>query len=505
MTYADVLAARGTLDGALQALRVLGAGLSSVQSMELAGLAVTATEVAAAARGLACAVTIEAGERGVIRESGSTNAAAWLTDAGAALTETDAHAIRRAIDTTTRPALTGLRDALATGEVTPSDAGRAASVFDELRTATDPAMHGEIAEAATTLARQCTSRRSLARFKTEMLARYGTLDSEERTRRHHEAQRGLSTCTEMPDGLYRLEGLLAPDDKATLDAVITALSAPAPDPETGQVDTRLPRERRLDALMRMAELVGASTQTGPMGAGTRVNLAIPLAALARPCEHRAQDAFGLWRPTGEPCDCPTPVAAVDDLGTHLLPAYARELACDAEVTPVWLGEDGQPLALGRTERLASKGQRRALEVRDGGCTFPGCGNPASWSRVHHIIHWADGGATDAVNLALLCGHHHRFVHQHDITGRVTPDGTRVEWDVVNVMGSWRPAPRASDASGPPEPAPSTSLPGSPQPPDPPDPANSSDLSDPTDPTDPTDPADPSGPAPDPPDDHGLAV
>ncbi len=458
MTYTDVLAARGTLDGALEALRVLGAGVSSVQSMDLAGLAVTATQVAAAARGLACAVTIEAGERGVIRESGSTGAAAWLTDAGAALTETDAHAIRRAIDTTTRPVLSGLRDALRTGDVTPSDAGRAASVFDELRTATDPAMHDEIAEAATTLARQCTSRRSLARFKTDMLARYGTLDSEERTRSHHAAQRGLSGFTEMPDGLYRLEGLLSPTDKATLDAALTALSAPVPNPEPGQIDTRLPRERRLDALMRMAELVGASTVTGPMGAGTRVNLTLPLDALARPCEHRAKDMFGLWRPTGEPCDCTTPVAAVDDLGTHLLPAYARELSCDAEVTPVWLGEGGQPLTHGRTERLASKGQRSALEVRDGGCSFPGCDNPASWSRVHHIVHWADGGATDADNLALLCGPHHRFVHRHDITGRVTPDGGRVEWDVVNVLGGWRPAPRPADATGPPDPADATGTP-----------------------------------------------
>ncbi len=30
---------------------------------------------------------------------------------------------------------------------------------------------------------------------------------------------------------------------------------------------------------------------------------------------------------------------------------------------------------------------------------------------HHIQHWADGGETAMDNLVLLCGHHHRLVHE----------------------------------------------------------------------------------------------
>jgi hypothetical protein len=29
---------------------------------------------------------------------------------------------------------------------------------------------------------------------------------------------------------------------------------------------------------------------------------------------------------------------------------------------------------------------------------------------HHLTHWADGGDTNLDNLALLCGHHHRTIH-----------------------------------------------------------------------------------------------
>jgi hypothetical protein len=34
-----------------------------------------------------------------------------------------------------------------------------------------------------------------------------------------------------------------------------------------------------------------------------------------------------------------------------------------------------------------------------------------WLHAHHILHWADGGPTDADNLMLLCGYHHRLVHE----------------------------------------------------------------------------------------------
>lgn len=53
---------------------------------------------------------------------------------------------------------------------------------------------------------------------------------------------------------------------------------------------------------------------------------------------------------------------------------------------------------------------RRIRRRDGGCRFPGCGR-TRWTDSHHIVHWADGGATDSDNLITLCGFHHRFVHR----------------------------------------------------------------------------------------------
>ncbi|MET0567140.1 MAG: HNH endonuclease signature motif containing protein [Acidimicrobiia bacterium] len=41
---------------------------------------------------------------------------------------------------------------------------------------------------------------------------------------------------------------------------------------------------------------------------------------------------------------------------------------------------------------------------------------------HHVQHWADGGPTDLENLVLLCGYHHRFLHEHEWTIEVDPNG-----------------------------------------------------------------------------------
>ncbi|TCN48192.1 HNH endonuclease [Rhodococcus sp. SMB37] len=92
---------------------------------------------------------------------------------------------------------------------------------------------------------------------------------------------------------------------------------------------------------------------------------------------------------------------------------ARMLACDCQVTRILLDEHGVPLAHGRTHRSATVAQRRALTVRDGGCSFPECSTPPAWADAHHIDHWVDGGDTDLDNLVLLCGHHHRLMHHTD--------------------------------------------------------------------------------------------
>jgi hypothetical protein len=107
-------------------------------------------------------------------------------------------------------------------------------------------------------------------------------------------------------------------------------------------------------------------------------------------------------------------------------AEALPLAAEADVVPAVLDQSGGVLAYGRSRRVASPGQRRALLARDGGCCFPGCTRPASWCQAHHVIAWDDGGPTDIDNMCLLCRYHHREFTKRGWTVHIrdgTPDWT----------------------------------------------------------------------------------
>jgi hypothetical protein len=81
------------------------------------------------------------------------------------------------------------------------------------------------------------------------------------------------------------------------------------------------------------------------------------------------------------------------------PATAERLLCTAKVQGVLVGRGGKVLSLGRTKRLATRAQRRALKVRDKGISqFPGC-HATSHLDAHHIVAWSHGGPTDLDNLA----------------------------------------------------------------------------------------------------------
>jgi hypothetical protein len=93
-----------------------------------------------------------------------------------------------------------------------------------------------------------------------------------------------------------------------------------------------------------------------------------------------------------------------------------------------MGPDGVPLDLGRDHRVVTPGLRKAVERRDRGCVFTGCGAPTWWCDVHHLIHWLFGGETNLGNSALLCERHHTKVHH----------GFRVERDPGGRWHTWRP-------------------------------------------------------------------
>ena len=85
-------------------------------------------------------------------------------------------------------------------------------------------------------------------------------------------------------------------------------------------------------------------------------------------------------------------------------------ACTGKVAIAITDAGGEILHLGRSQRLATRAQRRALRLRDTTCTFPGC-HQSRHLDAHHIVPWSEGGPTDIDGLALLCRRHHVLVHE----------------------------------------------------------------------------------------------
>ncbi len=109
-------------------------------------------------------------------------------------------------------------------------------------------------------------------------------------------------------------------------------------------------------------------------------------------------------------------------GLALAPETARRLGCDASLVRLLENSEGEPLSVGRKTWVVPAAMKRALQIRDGGCRFPGC-SAQRFVDAHHLHHWVDGGETRLDNLLLLCRHHHRLVHEGGYTVRVQTDGS----------------------------------------------------------------------------------
>ncbi len=74
-------------------------------------------------------------------------------------------------------------------------------------------------------------------------------------------------------------------------------------------------------------------------------------------------------------------------------------------------DTGRLIATGTTRRRPRAPQRRFVELRDPTCIFPGCVTPSTGCDLDHRIPWADGGPTDADNLAPLDRPDHVLRHR----------------------------------------------------------------------------------------------
>jgi hypothetical protein len=99
----------------------------------------------------------------------------------------------------------------------------------------------------------------------------------------------------------------------------------------------------------------------------------------------------------------TEAISIDTIDRHI---------CESGYVEALFNSDGQALDLGREQRLYTPRQRILLTLRDGGCRFPDCARPPSWTEAHHINPWQHGGKTDVADGILFCRHHHMLIHNN---------------------------------------------------------------------------------------------
>lgn len=197
------------------------------------------------------------------------------------------------------------------------------------------------------------------------------------------------------DGMWALSGELDPESGHVVSTAIGAMADPGNiDPS----DARTPAQRRADAVVEACRFWLDHNATAPTSGGIKPHITVTVdydALVAR-----AADAAGIRLDRGS-----TEIDGMPVTGEAI-----RRLACDADIVRVVTAGAGEVLDVGRSTRVVPTGMRRALDLRDRGCTWDGCDAPASWCDAHHIEHWADGGPTSLANLRLLCRRHHGVVH-----------------------------------------------------------------------------------------------
>jgi len=231
-------------------------------------------------------------------------------------------------------------------------------------------------------------------------------DEAERERELHAARRLVL----YPDGngMHRLDANLMPETAATtrraLDLARFALYRQAR--RDGCLPESSPEEsarQYADALGLVAEWAlagGAPADADLESDGDGAPISGARAERFQVMVHVDLDTLSADRESGR--------SELDD-GTRLAAETARRLACDCSVVRVEHDSGGHVLNVGRRTRSLPPALRRALEVRDRGCRFPGCG--LRFTDGHHIVHWADGGETSLENTVLLCRFHHRHFHE----------------------------------------------------------------------------------------------
>jgi 5-methylcytosine-specific restriction endonuclease McrA len=232
--------------------------------------------------------------------------------------------------------------------------------------------------------------------------------AEARQAARQHAGRGLRVY-EDGDGMVVVQGRLTPEAGALLRRALEAgrevlyqkaRRASPPDPADPVAQPPTMAQQQADALVLVAEsALHQVLDPGAPGERYQVVVHVDAAVLADPTQ------------PGE--------SALED-GAGVSAETSKRLTCDASRTVMRHDTRGHVVAIGARTRTIPPVLRRALQHRDRGCRFPGCG--VRVAEGHHLHHWAQGGPTTLSNLALLCRRHHRAVHEEGYQVARRPDG-----------------------------------------------------------------------------------
>jgi len=223
-------------------------------------------------------------------------------------------------------------------------------------------------------------------------------EAQETTRRHR--NRALHVYPD-GDGMVVIRGRLEPEVGAVVMQALTAARE------------ALSHRRRAEDVPAGTSVVDGSAEAPTM----EQQQADALALVAEAALHRGMDPGA----PGERyqvvvhvdaqvlADADAPGQSVLDGGARVPAGTSRRLACDASRVVMRHDADGRITEVGARTRTIPPALRRALQHRDKGCRFPGCGRLLGQG--HHIRHWAHGGPTTLSNLTMLCRRHHRAVHE----------------------------------------------------------------------------------------------
>ncbi len=212
----------------------------------------------------------------------------------------------------------------------------------------------------------------------------------------------------MRDHLYRQERSAAQAAETGAGVGLDAAASVACAEAAGRApeQSKSVSQRSMDALLQLVE-TGSRSEPQALTGAERMQVVLHVAVDESTAQSQANaDAASSYS------EIETDVRQRPRLtpGTVVAAETARRLCCDAARVLMVENAEGDPLSVGRQSRAVPWHIRKALEQRDGGCTFPGC-SERRYVDAHHIRHWVDGGETSLANCTLLCRHHHRLVHE----------------------------------------------------------------------------------------------